>query len=449
MIPDELIIERQSLMQMVQANPADFASHIKIAQIEAKIWASDPAQADPGRVVAHLDLALASLPASHHPQIAQFTKQLVQQGMPLAPILQQGSHIRLLALLKGQPVPQGAPAAAAPIAAPQPVAAVRAVPTGARVVARDIEVGTPDAAQLKAWMAEGKLEELASAFVSTDNFRTRRIILDKVGETKSPLALACLVKMLGGSHDEKMNDEILKKILTYDPALLESQLVYDPGNTRDKVAVVTIFAALKAEFCVEPLTQALEDSDYHVKVKAIEGLSTMIEASPEWIEHLAGIIITEPANSKKVRAAAATALRDIGSRESLQALEKAIKQSPADPALTKILQSAGSKTASGQLDVRKAKMQEAQKKQRAQSAKEAKSSESRFALNPRMIGMMAGMLGLVAFVGYGVFAWSQSRLKPAPPPKHQFLEPTPDAAERQRKLQEGLKDLQERLKGSL
>ncbi len=391
--------ERQRLEQAAQANLNDYAAQLKLAQFEAKILLQTPADGEMSRVLQPLDYSLANLPAEHHPRVAQMVQQLHQNGVKVGEGIQQGNYPRLLALLKKQPVPQGSLSAPAS----QPSAAAPAVSSAPKTAIKEVEMGEVSTTQLKAWMTEGNLEMLANAYSHVDNFRTRRVVIDKVGEKSSPLAAACLVRMLAQTHDENLNGDIIKKLLGFDHDMLGRELVYDPNDPKSKVAVVTVLAALKSEPTVEPLTLALSDPDYHVRVKAIEGLAEILEPSQEWIDHLANIVKTEPESSVRVRVAAATALQKIGTREAFMALDQASKESKFDNELQTISEELGSKYRSGGVsDKRKTKMQEDAKK-KEKDRKKVVGEESKF--NPKLIGMIAVVVA--AFVGLTFFAYLQ------------------------------------------
>ncbi|MBI1784232.1 HEAT repeat domain-containing protein, partial [Candidatus Sumerlaeota bacterium] len=197
-------------------------------------------------------------------------------------------------------------------------------------------------------------------------------------------------------------------------------LVYDPNDQKNKLAVVMVLAELKSESTVEPLTQALNDADYHVKVKAIDALAEMIEASPEWIEHLASIIKTEPPSSVKVRRAAALALQTIGTKESFQALDQVSRQCQFDEGLNKILAAMTEKFRGGQMEGRKQKIQEEKKKK----AQERQVEESKFRLEPKMIGMFAMLIAFLGGLGFAIMLWAKS-MGPQVPFKPEDIKPPP------------------------
>lgn len=104
--------ERDALEAALKANPGDPSAHVKMAQLEARLWASDPSGPHLTQVVRHLDLCLATLPAQNHPQVSQFASQLQKRGAPIGAAIKSGDYPRLMALLSGKPVPAGsAPAA--------------------------------------------------------------------------------------------------------------------------------------------------------------------------------------------------------------------------------------------------------------------------------------------------------------------------------------------------
>lgn len=410
-----IIAERQRLAQAIQANPGDFASNIKFAQLEAKYFLADPAALP--RVAKHLDLGLATLPVAHHPTVAQFVRDLHQSGVGIAAVIQQGEFPRLRALLSGQPVPQNgtAPhAVPAPQAAPQAAAqgAATSMAVGPRLVVNDIDVGHPSNTKLKEFIDGGKLEELACSYTVLDNFRMRRVIIDKIAENKSQLALACLIKIMGHTADNAIVADLVKKVVAYDPAMLQSQLHYDPNDNRLKLAVVTIMAALKTEYVVDPLTEALGDADPHVRAKAVEGLSEIIEASDDWIGHLGQTLTSDP--DAGVRLACAKALQSAGSQAAFQTLEGAVKAGISDEPIKKILTNWGSKSqsqvSSAALDKRKAKMMEDKKKDKGKG-KPTKSGGSK--IDPKLVMMIGVFIGALILIGIGILALVKS-MQPEP-----------------------------------
>lgn len=414
-----IIAERQRLAQAIQANPADFASNIKYAQLEAKYFLDDP-EALP-RVAKHLDLGLATLPVPHHPTVAQFVRELHQNGVGIAAVIQQGDFPRLRALLSGQPVPQNGAAAPQQVA---PQAAPAAAPVaGARIVVNDIDVGHPSNTKLKEFIDGGKLEELASSYVVLDNFRMRRVIIDKIAENKSQLALACLIKITAHTADNAIIADILKKIVAYDPAMLQSQLAYDPNDNRLKLAVVTVMATLKAEYVVDPLTEALGDADPHVRAKAVEGLSEIIEASEDWIGHLGQTLSSDP--DAGVRLACAKGLQTASTQDAFRTLESAVNAGISDEPIKKILASWGSKSqsqaSSTALDKRKAKMMEDKKKDKGKPAGKSSTGPK---FDSKLLTMLGVLVGSLALVALGIMVMVNS-FKPEPLPV-QIIPPSPE-----------------------
>lgn len=104
--------ERDALEAALRANPGDASTHVKMAQLEARLWASEPSGPHLTHVVAHLDLCLATLPPQNHQQVFQFATQLQKRGAPVGAAVKAGDYPRLMALLSGKPVPAGSPPAA-------------------------------------------------------------------------------------------------------------------------------------------------------------------------------------------------------------------------------------------------------------------------------------------------------------------------------------------------
>ncbi len=116
--------ERAALEAALVANPSDASAHVKMAQLEARLWASDPSGPHMAQVVRHLDLCLATLPSQNHPQVSQFATQLQKRGAPIGATIKAGVYPRLMALLSGKPVPAGAAPAAEATPPPEAVSEI-------------------------------------------------------------------------------------------------------------------------------------------------------------------------------------------------------------------------------------------------------------------------------------------------------------------------------------
>lgn len=394
--------ERQTLEAAVQAAPQDPQARVRLAQFVAKAWVADPTT-DLTPAIQHLDAALAFLPAEQHAGVGQFVRQLHQRGAPLGPILQSGAAPRLAALLSGQPVPSAAAPAAAPQAAPRPATPVPQAPpaqaapvaqasapsasadaTG-RIRLRAIDPGPVTMQRVKEWLDGSRLEELTAAFPMIDNFRTRRVVIDKLAESATPLGAACLVKVLTTLHDENLANEIRKKLLTMDTDMVTAQVEYSPSDP-GRGAAVALLAVLKTEGSVEPLSNALGDVDPGVRASAVTGLAAMIDPSQDWIEHLMAMVRTDP--DAGVRMAAARALQAIDTKEVFNLLDMASQDPNFDPLVKPVVEALRERHGSG----RAAKLKT--------QASEEKGPGLLGGLTGRDIAFIVGGIAVIVLVGF-------------------------------------------------
>lgn len=446
--------ERQALETALAADPKNAGLHVKLAQLEAKAWAQSPESADLEKIVLHLDLALETLPASHHPQLLNFAVQLQQRGAALAPLLKSGKYSRLLALVTKKPVPQGngpqpvapeapvAPAAAksapaaetaptpkpqakvveppvetspTPVPAPKPsspaadapdddeISSIRRARTplpqrrAKSISFSEVEVGEVTNAKIKSWLDQESYAELGSAYPLVDNFRTRRLIIDKVSEKTSPVSLTALIHMLCYEHDEKSIQYVTKKILAFPPEMILAEAKYEPTDIKYKTAVITVFAAMRNQNCVKQLTQALRDRDASIRAHAIDGLAAIVKPSAEWLKELARIVGED--RDANVRLAAARALQTVNTEEAFQELNAIAIQKELDKNIKMILDEMSAKFLTQRLE-----------ESRAKQAEEARSKRKKVRKGPDIDFKQFLILGVVALLLAiaGYFAWTQA-----------------------------------------
>lgn len=272
------------------------------------------------------------------------------------------------------------------------------IDSNGRVRLAPLEVGPVTPQRLKEWLDAGSLETLTAAFPLVDNFRTRRVIADRIGEKPSPLAAACLIRCLASAHDESLRAEIRRKLLGMDADMVTAQLEYVPGAAESVVAV-ELLAALRTDASVDPLTRALADRNPAIRAQAIPGLAAMMEPTDEWLDYLAGVVGSDA--DAAVRMAAARALQAVDSREAFNRLDVASQQPNFDANLAPVLESMREKHGSG----------------RAKKLKEtAKTSADRGpGLGAREIGMILGALALVGLVGAWLLGSARSISRPSVP----------------------------------
>lgn len=460
-IAEDIATQKAELEAATRADPDDYASQLRLAQLEARIWIQDAAQGDLGTLVRRLDFALANLPAENHPKMLDFVHQLHQRGAALGPVIEAGDHPRLAALLRREPVPQGSlgpgassppqppaappPAPAAPPpATPAPAASApsparpagtihtgaptgdlsRSAPAPSRTRARAVDASGASNADLKEWIAEGKIEELAAAFQYLDNFRTRRIIIDKVAEPATPLAVACLLQMLDRVDDLKLKGEIRRKISEFDEELLARELRYDPNDHELKLAIVDALAGAGKEFAVEPLTRALNDPDEEVRALALGALSDVLEADEEWMNQLSMMAGRDP--SSEVQLAAARALQKIGTIDSMRMLEKARREGSVGEEISELIEDMRGTVGKADRAARKERMA----LEAANPKKEKVRRETDF---DKKVAMKAALavagLGIAGYLAYAkVKSNSPAALNEVPSGRYKVVTPEEQAA---------------------
>lgn len=452
---EAILAARQGLEQALRENPGDFAAHIKLAQLEARAWAQDPGSADLSRVVTHMDLALGTLPESHHPQLFKFAAQLQQRGANIASLVKAGPYPRLLALLMKKPVPRQAngsqtetappepshgassvdapepssasndvePDPAPPASEPEPsseppreestqaqpppkeMAVDTATPLPGRLSGanffREADVGEVTNAKIKEWLKEKKSVQLASAYPLIESFRTRRTIVDRLAETKTPEVLRSMVHMICHEHDEKPIAYLVKKILTFEPSMICAELQYDPLDSKHKGALVRVLSNLREDACVAPLTKALRDRDPAVRVDAVRGLGSVVRPSGKWLQELARLVRHD--RDPKVRLAAGRALQTVDTVEAFEALNDIARQTELEKTIQPIWEAMNEKFITRQLEKSRAKWREEEAEKRKKNR--AGSGTGGFELKPIRILQFAFLLAVA--VGLSYFGYQQ------------------------------------------
>lgn len=442
----DLLTEREAIDQSLKTDPENALLHIKAAQLEAKIWVQDAESADLTKAVHHLDLALNTLPAERHAQVKAFAIQLQQRGANIAPIIKSGAYPRLLTVLTAQngasapaatptPVPEppaaevrrpapeptpipvsrgvepkestvngkhraGTPAedksdissadTSSPYLTPMPGTAIQ--PGGVRF--KEVPIGEVNNVSIRNWLQRGQVAELASAFPLIDNFRTRRVVADKIAEQKTPLAVCCLIHALAHEHDENAESYIRKKLRGYDLKMLVGELLYDVRDTKHKGAVVAMLAELRNEACVPGLKAALSDPDAGVRGKALTALSAVNKVDPSWLRYLGKIVLKD--RDPRVRLEAAKILQGIDTMEAFLELETASKQTQFDTAIAHIHADMSKKFLKG-------RMQEIQAKRKKEEQEEAKLAAKRASAGE--VNVKAWALLAFVFLALGGVAW--------------------------------------------
>lgn len=266
-----------------------------------------------------------------------------------------------------------------------------------RIRVRELDVAPVTPQRLKEWLDGGRLEELAAAYPLVDNVRTSRMIVERISAERSPLAAACLIHILSRTTDDQLGNEIRKNLAGFPPDVVLGQLDYSPER-RGRQSTVSVYAMLKHEGAVEPLTAALGDGDPEVRATALAGLADMIEASDEWIGHLADTMKSDP--HAKVRAVAARALKAIDTPAAFDAFDVASQSAGFDAALLPLLEEMRAARGGG----RAAKLKRA-----AEGAGKAGPLAS---IGTREIAIAGVVFSVLALVG--VFFFSQVRAVTTP-----------------------------------
>lgn len=200
----------------------------------------------------------------------------------------------------------------------------------ARVRIREINVGQATLQRVKEWLDAGRVEQLANAYHTIENFRVRRQVVEKFAATEGAMGVACLVRALERERDANLEGEIRKKLLARDAKTVVAHLDYEP-TADGRLAVVAMFAALKSPECVQPLRSALRDKEGEVRIAAIEGLTAALGSSEEWLKQLGKLAVADP--DPTVRLAVAKAFETVDTREAFDAFELASKERGFDPQL--------------------------------------------------------------------------------------------------------------------
>lgn len=245
-------------------------------------------------------------------------------------------------------------------------------------------------------MSEDSLPELTSAFPLIDNFRIRRMIIDKVSLTSSSLSLACLLNMITHEDDAKTILYIAKKITGLDADLLARELKYDRNDRKHAMAVVRVLSKVGSKRGETSLKAAMSDPDEEIRVLAIDGLSSQQGSSKQWVKELADIVRHDQAPA--VKHAAAHALQSLDSVEAFEALSAASKEEKFDHTLMIVLNSMDEQFMSARKDGARAR----QKKEKEDLEADKKSGKGDS--NPiAKIMIVIVIIAVLAGAGYMVY----------------------------------------------
>ncbi|GEM_PF-5125998 len=440
-VAPEILAERESLRDALEANPADPITHLKLAQLEARLWTQDHEAADLKQLLGHVETALSALPAERRPQVARFLLQLHQTGAGVAEPVRSGQFPHVLALMSNRPLPEdnglrppevpaspepapkvaeapvpaheppaaraevapepeeppapAAPPSAAPMAASTSPAAGSSAPAG--VIFKEVDVGNVTTDKLKVWLGEHRLEELASAYPLIDNFATSRLIVERISAARSPRALAALVHILAHEHDAKRRAAIKAKILGFEESALEAGLSYSPLDVKHKATVVELLAERKTGAGVAALRRALRDPDAHVREQALVGLGSLIKRGPEWIRELGRIVAED--RHPQVRLAAAKNLELIDSPEAFQELDRVVKGAEIDEAIRGVHRRLTEKFITSHTGERLA--QHRARKEKAHKVRQRRALPS---INVKQVASMMAVVAALAAAGYFTYA---------------------------------------------